>query len=206
MKALKTTTYITSPSECHECSFRKGQVSSGEIVLAYFIFFIALTVAVTMWMDEINHVQVSSRFSDFEDSASDIAEKLVRTQGIPNNWDESSVATIGLADEPRVLSQSKILMFVDLMNESKASMNPNCTGDSNYNCSKSLLGVGKYDFYLTIEDLNGTVISVNNTKVIAGRYPVEETDKLTITRPSIVNNTIVQLKLTLWYTQKGETE
>ena len=162
-------------------------------------------MAVTMWMDEINHVRINGRFSDFEDSASDIAEKLVRTQGIPNNWNENNVASIGLADEPRVLNMGKISMFVDLMNESKPSSNPKCAGDSNYNCSKSLLGVGKYEFYITIENLDGTNISINNTPVKAGRYPVDETDKLTITRPSIVNNTIVQMKLTLWYTEKGET-
>jgi hypothetical protein len=205
MKALKTTTSTTPPSRWSK-NPSKGQVSSGEIVLAYFIFFIALTTAVTMWVNEIDHIRTNNRFSDFEDAASDISEKLVRTRGIPSNWDENNVATIGLADEPRVLSPSKISMFVDLMNDSKASTNPDCAGDSNYNCSKSLLGVGKYDFYITIENLNGTIISVDNKTVIAGRYPVEETDKLTITRPSIVNNSIVQVKLTLWYTDKGETE
>jgi hypothetical protein len=206
MKALKKTTYTTPPSKWSEKGFRKGQVSSGEIVLAYFIFFIALTIAISMWVSEIEHIRTNNRFFDFEDAASDIAEKLVRTQGIPTNWDEDNVATIGLADEPRVLSRQKIKMFINLMNESKASTDPDCAGESNYNCSKSLLGVGKYDFYITIEDLNGTVIRVDNLTVIAGRYPVDETDKITIMRPSIVNNSIVQLKLTLWYTDRGETE
>jgi hypothetical protein len=95
-------------------------------------------------------------------------------------------------------------MFMNLMNESKT--NDICSGESNYNCSKSLLGVGKYDFYITIQDLNGTLISIDNITVIAGRYPVDETDKITIMRPSILNNSIVLLKLTLWYTDRGETE
>jgi hypothetical protein len=196
--------YTTAPSGLSERGLRKGQVSSGEIVLAYFLFFVALTLAVTMWMNEVNHIRTNNRFSDFEDSASDIAEKLVRTRGIPWDWNENNVASIGLADEPRVLSTSKILMFVDLMNDSKNSAI--CVGETNYDCSKSLLGVGKYDFYLTIEDLNNTLVILNNTPVIAGRAPVDETHKLTNTRPSIVNNTIVQMKLTLWYAEKGETE
>ena len=206
MKALKKTTSTTPPSEWSKKRFRKGQVSSGEIVLAYFIFFIALTIAVTMWVNEVDHIRTKNKFSDFEDTASDIAEKLVRTRGIPGEWGENNVTTIGLADEPRVLSPAKVKMFLDLMNDTKASANVKCSGISNYECNKELLGVGKYDFYFTLEDLNGTIISVDNIKVIAGRYPIDETNQLTNTRPSIFNNNIVQLKLTLWYTDKGETE
>ena len=182
---------------------KKGQMSSGEIVLAYFIFFIALTAAVTLWMDSSNRIQGTNRFTDFENTASDAAEKLIRTKGIPENWTEEDVSTIGLANEPMTLDNGKLIAFVKLMNDTEPSTKPGCSGISNYECNKELIGIGAYNFNFTILNLDGSPVQINNVTIVAGRNPVDVTDQLTLTRPVIVNNNVTKMVITFWYVNGG---
>ncbi|HDI72858.1 MAG TPA: hypothetical protein ENF58_01855 [Candidatus Altiarchaeales archaeon] len=179
---------------------KRAQVSSGELLMACFIFFLVLIMAITIWNNTTEKIKGSERFYDLEETAVDISEKLVRTGGIPSGWSKENVTVIGLANEPRVLDQGKILEFLDMMNDS-AFNNPPCNdpGISNYECNKHILGIGKYEFYFTLEDINGTTIEIENISCYTGKEPQNETEKLTVTRTAILNNKIVRMVLTLWY-------
>lgn len=179
---------------------KRGQLSSGEIIVAYFIFFLALTASITLWVDATNKINNRERLAEFQDAASDIAEKLVRTKGVPLNWTKEDVAAIGLAREARILSPEKILYFVELMNDSTTSSG--CGAISEYECNKHLMGLGKYDFYFQLEDLEGEIINIGGVNCIAGRVPVNEAEKITIIRSAILEENITRIKFTLWYTSK----
>lgn len=179
---------------------KRAQVSSGELLMAYFIFFLVLTMAITIWSNTTEKIKGSERFYDLEETAVDLAEKLVRTGGVPSTWDKENVTVIGLANEPRVLDQGKVLEFLDMMNDS-AYNNP-CTGISNYECNKPILGMGKYEFYFTLKDINGTTMEIENISCITGRAPIDEIEKLTVVRTAILEGGIVRVILTVWYGEK----
>lgn len=186
----------------------KAQASSFELLLAYFIFVICLSIFVTMWTTTTEKINSSERFDDFENLASNIAEKLVRTPGYPSNWSGDNVTVVGLADEPRILENAKVLAFIDLMNDSKISSAPSCTGLSNYECNKALLGVGKHDFYLELQYMNWssgnwTKATVGNINCTAGRLPVNDVEKITIMRTALFQQNISRVMFTLWHNETG---
>jgi hypothetical protein len=149
---------------------RKAQASSAELLIAYFIFFIALTMAVVLWTNTTETINARERLEDFDTIAANIAEKLVRTPGAPVNWTADDVLVIGLANEPRRLSNEKVSSFIDLMNDSAYDNSCMDADISNYECNKHLLGVGKHNFYLTLEDMNATILKVGNITCAAGKY------------------------------------
>ena len=190
---------------------RKAQASSTELLIAYFIFFLALTMAVVLWTDTTETINNRERLTDFEELSSNIAEKIIRTPGDPSNWTSDKVSVIGLAYEPRTLSPEKILAFIDLMNDSKPS--GACPGLSNYECNKHLLGVGKHNFYFALKetnwtaanwtDMNWTIMIMGNMNYTAGKYPVNDTEKITVKRTAILQGNITRMEFTLWHNDTG---
>jgi len=174
---------------------RRGQANSWELLLACLLFFFALATFVTLWKNTTGMISDSERFTVFDDTANDVAEKLVRTKGFPEAWTRQNVTVIGLANEPRILNRTKVVEFLALMN---ASSNTMCTDISNYKCNKHLLGVGKYDFYFALEDINGTTMVVNNMTCTAGEVPPFDVEQVTIPRTAILDDGIARIKLTLW--------
>jgi|WetSurMetagenome_2_1015567.scaffolds.fasta_scaffold14584_2 hypothetical protein len=190
---------------------RKAQASSAELLMAYFIFFLALTMAVLMWTNFIDTIDSRERLTDFEDLTGNIAEKLVRTPGDPSNWSSDHVSAIGLAYEPRTLGPEKILAFIDLMNDSKPSTA--CPGISNYECNKHLLGVGKHEFFLALKETNWTdpgwtesnwtIVRIGDVNCTAGKYPVDDVERLTVRRTALFRGNVTRLEFTLWHNETG---
>jgi hypothetical protein len=135
--------------------------------------------------------------SDIESTAVDVSENLVRTPGIPENWTRYDVKTIGLSNSSRNLNEDKLLDFFYLMNATL--YNNSCSGAiSNYECNKHLTGIGVYDFYFTMEYLNETPVSLGGRDSTTGLQPSQDTKKITMVRTSLLNTTIVRLKVTVW--------
>lgn len=183
----------------------KAQASSAELLIAYFIFFVALTSSVVLWVTTVETVTSRERLDEFEDLAAGIAEKLVRTSGVPFNWTEENVSVIGLTDEPRELSKAKMLSFIRLMNDSAYDNTCLDATLSNYECNKHLVGAGKHDFYLTLEDMNSTVIIIDNITYAAGRLPVDDVESISIARTAIFQENITRMRFTLWHNETGAT-
>lgn len=169
-------------------SRKNAQVFSGEFLIAYFIFAIALVLVFYMWDTTTADIMQFEHLYKLEDISVDVAEKLIKTKGIPENWSSDDVDSIGLVSGSRILDSEKVLKFLKMMNSS----------NSNYEDNKYLLGIGKYDFHFEITDIDGTVIKINNLTCETGKPPVNETYMLTVTRTAILNNEIVRTILTVW--------
>ncbi|MBU4266644.1 MAG: hypothetical protein L6243_00930 [Candidatus Altiarchaeales archaeon] len=169
-------------------SRKKGQAFSTEFLLAYLIFSLVLVFAFYLWNTTTADIIEAKNRYEIEDKAVELAEKLLRTRGIPADWSLSDVESIGLADESRILNSGKVLNFVILMNSS----------NQNYENNSWLLGIGKYDFYFNLTYINGTTMSINDTLCSAGTKAVNETSMITVQRTGLLNNEIVTIKLTVW--------
>ena len=169
-------------------SRKKGQAFSTEFLLAYLIFSLVLILAFYLWNTTTADIIESKNRYEIEDRAVDSAEKLLRTRGIPADWSLSDVESIGLADESRILNPGKVLNFIILMNSS----------NSNYENNRWLLGIGKYDFYFNLTDINGTTMVINDTLCATGKKAVNETSMITVQRTGLLENEITTIKITVW--------
>ena len=175
----------------------KGQMFSAELMLAYVIFTIVLVVVVYLWTSTVRDILESEETYDIESTAVDVSEGLMRTAGSPEGWDKENVQAAGLANGSRNLQKDKILAFVDLLDVTK--YDNDCPGGiSNYECNKHLTGAGVYDFYLSIEYLNGSIVSDGGTTFVTGKPPSGDTKKVTMMRTGLLNTTIVRVRVVVW--------
>lgn len=186
MQSTRVLNLTTFTMELSGFRKKRAQVFSGEFLLAYFVFSLALITSIYLWNSINSDIVESEQLYDMEEIAVNSAEKLVNTRGLPDNWSSGeAILSIGLVNESRFLDQGKILKFVEIMN------------DSNYEDNKYLIGAGKYDFYFAITDTNGSIIRIGDQNISTGRFPVNWTG-LTPVRNAIFNNTIVQVRLIVW--------
>ena len=168
---------------------KKAQLFSGDIAIASMVFLSALSLVFLLWNTLISDINRDEALRDMENFAVGVTEQLIRTPGVPVDWNIYTVKVIGLTSEDRILNSSKVLNFIQLMN---------ATNSTNYHDNKHLLGVGLYDFYLNITYLDGNTATVQGMQCIAGLAPVNEIDKITITRTAILYDDIVRIKFTMW--------
>lgn len=166
---------------------KKGQFFSSEVLIGYFIFSLAIIMVFFLWNTAVKEINNSEEIYNLEEKAVGLGEKLVKTPGIPENWSKGDVMSIGLAKEgeARVLEERKIREFIELMNES-------------YNEKAQLLGLGKFDFFFNLTDINGTQITLGEITCATGKTPWEEKAKITTERTALWNNTIVKVIVTVW--------
>lgn len=173
-----------------------AQVFSSETLLAYMIFSLAIVIVFFLWTTTITEIKNSERFYAMEEAAIDLGEKLVKTPGTPTNWQnetEEKILSIGLtfANEPRILQKEKILSFIKIMNTS-------------YEERANLLGIGKYNFYFNLTDINGTTIILENISCATGKKPYLPIEMITIKRTALLDEMIVRIILTVWYGEEEE--
>jgi hypothetical protein len=182
----------------------KAQVFSGEFLLAYFIFMTVIILALLLWYNTTRDVSYVESYKLMEEKAVDAAEQLVRTPGIPDDWNATNVLSVGLANGSRILSAAKIGRFLDLTNASSYDDLCDDPSLSNYDCNRHLLGLSGYDFQYNISHLNGSIISVDGKLAVSGKAPINQTRLITIQRTALLDGETVKTTLTVWYTSAEE--
>ncbi|NIO23056.1 MAG: hypothetical protein GTN38_03465 [Candidatus Aenigmarchaeota archaeon] len=155
---------------------KKGQVWSLDFVTSLVIFTLVLIPLLFVW-NYVNIQNMEQRtFDEIETLALSISDSLIRTKGVPENWNSSNVNVIGLAEGENVLSIPKVSEFLYM-------------GNNEYDLTKNIL-VGRYDFFFSITDLNGTVYGT------AGSKPADRTI-VPVERYCLYNNRVVKIELAL---------
>jgi len=165
----------------------KGQLFSGEFLLAYVIFAVVLTMVLLLWTNTTGNINAAEEMYDMERLAVDVSEKLMKTPGFPEDWTTADVMSVGLVNDSGDMDPEKVMGFVALMGN-----------ETNYEDNKHLLGIRLYEFYFYLENLSGSVVSVNGTPCVTGKSPVNETGRFTMKRAGVFNNTVVRSVLTVW--------
>lgn len=94
--------------------------NKGVLQLGYMIALILLVgiivLAVTNIFDVITQEHISARNARLERTASDISELLIKSSGVPSDWenDPESLESLGLAKRSYVLSEKKVEVFSSL--------------------------------------------------------------------------------------------
>jgi len=180
---------------------RGAQVFSGEFIMAYFIFSIVLVSVFFLWDTTTKNILRSERLHEMDKLATDAVEKLIRTPGYPEDWTDKpldNISSIGLANESRILDRGKVLRFLNLMDGSRYDNLCNDITISNYNCSRYLLGMKKYEFYFTMTDIDDNILNLEGQNCSTGNPPVDADYLISIKRSAMLNDEIVKISFVVW--------
>lgn len=160
----------------------KAQLWSLDFILSIIIFSLILLSILFIW--NYTNAEISERleFKKMKTLALFISDILIRSTGIPENWEENNVKVIGLAENENILNKTKVLRFINM----------------DYNTSKRVLGIQLYDYYFKLEDLNKSIIYINQTPVIKGIYPDNVSLIIPIYRYGLLDDAIVKMTFILW--------
>jgi len=140
----------------------KGQLGSADALVANIIFALLLTFFVIFWYVTIANMENVTTKNEFEKSAVMITDILLKSPGVPQDWEENPPAaeTIGLAiaaDDQNVLSRRKVENFTAM----------------DYNTTKGILGLDETtEYYFLLEDLGGNIIYEAGNSDITGEKTV----------------------------------
>jgi hypothetical protein len=128
----------------------KAQVWSLDLVISIVVFLSVFLPLLFAW-NHVNTQQQQQRLlDDAERTALSVSDALIRTMGMPENWNPGNVNVIGLASEENVLDATKVSYLLDM-------------GGGDYNRTRTIL-TGGYDFFLNITDINGTSHGIIGSK------------------------------------------
>ncbi|MBN2330919.1 MAG: hypothetical protein JXC85_03820 [Candidatus Aenigmarchaeota archaeon] len=158
----------------------KAQVWSLDFALSLVIFMTSLFAVIFAW----NYISVNAlenqAMKDLQVKALALSDSLIRTRGIPLDWNESTVEVVGLAQDQNVLDVSKVGLFIDMSIVDEDQL-------------KGLMDIGLHDFYFEVRDINGTVYA-NTTTPVSTASPIV----VPIERYAIYDERIVKVNFVLW--------
>ena len=176
----------------------RGQVFSGEFILAYMVFLVVLTLVIYLWNTNYRAIGMAEGQKEIHYSAVNAAENLVRTSGSPTGWDRFNVESFGLVNMSRRLDPRKLLEFAESMNNSLSDGLCAPAGSTNYECRKYLL-VGGYDASFELRFLeNDSVVAVDGTAISGGVSSGNSKSLVHVERSAILLDDIVVLNLEVW--------
>lgn len=160
---------------------KRAQVWSTDFVISVTVFLMAFFFAMLIWNNMGIQSAEQSKLGDMQKKVLHISDSIIRTAGIPPEWNETTVESVGLSSgTENVLDPAKVSSFISLLNNS-------------YDRARSLMGLDVYNIYFEIDYVNGTVIANTSTPVVSGNNNI-----MSITRHCIYGGRPVRAVFILW--------
>jgi hypothetical protein len=155
----------------------KAQMWSLDLAASLIIFFSAVIALVFAWNYMSAAIVQNQETDELQLKALTVSDSLIRTPGIPQDWNESNVISIGLADDDNLLNETKVQRFVNM----------------SYDSARFLLDMSPYDFYFEVADINGTVYE-NTTVPVSNQSSI----LVPVERYVLYGGRISKVKLLIW--------
>jgi len=126
----------------HHKHRKKGQIAALDFFIALLIFSVILTITMLRWSNYYSKISERMEYHEMMTKAFQISDALIKSQGVPSNWNKDNVRIIGLAIEDRILSVDKVNAFANL----------------SFNKTKSIFQIYGYKFYFNLTKINGEAI------------------------------------------------
>jgi hypothetical protein len=92
----------------------KGQAFVPDFMASVAIFGFILVVFMTSWNALVDNQLQSQRDQDLYIQGQRTMNQLINSEGVPKDWNSSSVDAVGLAEQPHVLNGSKMSELEEL--------------------------------------------------------------------------------------------
>ncbi len=163
----------------------KAQIWSFDFAVSLVIFASVFIILVLFWSHSNDQAFAQVRLDEMQDRSIYVSDLLVRSPGSPENWTAGSVTLVGLASSEKVLDEGKVYQFTQM----------------DYDSAKSVMDIGQYEFYFSLEYTNSSVVMVNEIEAVAGTYPSDAYVTVPIERHVLLDGSIVRMKLYIWSRQ-----
>jgi hypothetical protein len=162
---------------------KKAQIWSLDFVISVVIFMIV--VIALIFSLNYTSVQTTEHISinQMGKTALFISDSIIRSKGIPEDWNTSNVKIVGLAEKENVLNETKVRYFLNL-SEQKI---------------KETLGIESYNFYVELKDIAGQTVQINGDPAIKGSYPSNANFVVPVERTVLFNEKISKFIFILWF-------
>jgi hypothetical protein len=157
----------------------KGQAITADFMFAAIIIVIISGIAVSAWNRSLYMFRMNNERTEMERLGLSISGMLVKSAGVPGDWDDTNVASIGLVSEPNVLDGGKIASF-NGMDKGRI---------------QELLGIRGFDFSFRVRAVDGTVLFDYGSTPAGGS---QQKDVIIIRRVAIYESDIVFVEFGLW--------
>ncbi|MFH2105778.1 MAG: hypothetical protein ABII22_00830 [Candidatus Micrarchaeota archaeon] len=149
--------------------------NSLDFMFSTFIFLIVFMYLILLYSNYVDKYNIEEVKRALESEALSASEILVKTQGVPYNWEKntSQIYSIGLANSENVLDGDKVSFISSL----------------NYDLLKNYTGFSR-DYYLRLKTISGTTVFEKGNST--GELSVS------IIRTVIYNNSIARLTVRLY--------
>ena len=154
----------------------KAQLVMSDFLIGIVILFIIIALSALAWNKTVENLKLKEERSEMESLAISITDQLIRDFGIPGDWNETNVMSIGLAEEDNVLDPEKVSTFTNLEKDG----------------TKTLLGIRNYDFIFRLRD------SDENILLEYGDVPINAKDVVIIRRLVLYEGQPTIMDLGLW--------
>lgn len=161
---------------------RKGQIWSLDFAMSVMIFSLLIVMLFFSWSYLYNQNLRQLEFADIENMGLVVSDSLIRGQGVPADWNATNVQTIGLAETDNVLDTGKVVTFFSM----------------NYLDARPLIGVSRYNYYIEMSDINGTLITYGGMNLTQGFYPSGAVMVVPVERFVIYNSSLAKFRFILW--------
>ena len=136
---------------------KKAQIFSTDLMISASIFISLIIILISTFYFYSIRIRDNVKNEDLYIKTIQISDILLKTAGIPSDWETNSNNTknIGLIDSDRIFSTSKIREFVNL----------------SINTTKEKLNIEGYNFYFSLKDSNGALYNLTNSFSETGIKP-----------------------------------
>jgi len=111
----KTKSYKKTKSKSKS---RSGQVMGTDFIFAAIIIIFLIGTASYAWDRSLYLLRKKNEMTEMRRLGLSVSSMLVKSQGVPDDWNASNVISVGLVGRPNILDPDKILEF-NSMEESK---------------------------------------------------------------------------------------
>jgi len=161
----------------------KAQIWSTDFVMSAVIFLLALGLILFAWNYTSTSISQRNELGSAENIAMMVSDALIRTPGIPENWNSSTVISPGLASRENVLDSTKVDAFINM----------------SYEYTKTLLGLERYHFCFRLLDPNGSLMqNEHGQNLTIGQHPENSQLVIPVQRYVLYNGKPAKMDFILW--------
>jgi hypothetical protein len=160
---------------------QRGQTMLIDLAFAVIIFALLFMTINSFYTEKLNIHDSTQSLFEMNTIANSAADSLLKTKGIPENWDVLPIVQIsrlGLVGKSSSIDSGKLNAFKNLV--------------SDYNSTKVLLKLNDYDYFFSLKA---------NPDINAGLPPMSAADKVVVTRTVNYNGGEVNAEFMLYRLQ-----
>ncbi len=121
----------------------EGQIVSSDFIISIAVFLIALAIVIPVYLNMSQDMSERRFFEDLQTRLIFSTDAILKTQGLPSDWNYTNVTRLGLADRSGRINVTKIKNLMKLSPQS----------------AKNMLGLGGLQFNITFWQSNYTLMT-----------------------------------------------